>query len=172
MFDIQISNPIANEVRDKNDNNINEAVQTIFPLENEYCFIIWNHIFIPVSYKYDISFMVNDIIYIVNFIKSGGGSLELHWASDTFASIWKIECDSQIVKIESKWNSVGGILENILNENSSLQVETNVFVDRWKALLLFVKTKLEKAGYNASNLNDFYLLDNINYGPEPMNLYQ
>jgi hypothetical protein len=31
MFDIQISNPVAIEVRDKNDNNLNEAIQSIFP---------------------------------------------------------------------------------------------------------------------------------------------
>lgn len=172
MFGIQISNPVALEIRDENDNNLNDAIQSIFPLDNEYCFVIWNYIFIPVSYKYDISFMINDIIRILSFLKNGDGSLEIHWASDTFASVWKIECSSQMIKIESEWNSVDGILEGILNENSFLEVEKQIFVQRWKALLLFVKSKLEKAGYNSSNLKDFYLLENINYGPDPTNLYQ
>jgi hypothetical protein len=172
MFDIQISNPIAIEVRDKNDNNLNDAIQSIFPLENEYCFIIWNYIFIPVSYKYDISFMINDIIKILNFIKNGEGVLEIHWASDTFAAIWKLECASHVIKIDSKWNSVGGFIEDVLNENSFLEVEKQFFVERCKALLLFVKSKLEKAGYNSNNLIDFYELENINYGPDLTNLYQ
>src|SRR5689334_16049310 len=101
MFDIQISNPVAIESRDKDDTNLNEAIQSIFPFKNEYCFVVWNHIFIPVSYKYDISFMINDIIRILDFIKRGDGCLEIHWASDTFASIWRIECTSQSIKIES-----------------------------------------------------------------------
>ena len=69
MFDIQISNPTSIEIRDRDDNNINEAIQSIFPMENEYCLV---------------------------------------------------------------------------------------------ALVLFVKSKLEKAGYNSNNLVDFYELENIN----------
>jgi hypothetical protein len=172
MFDIQISNPVAIEVRDKNDNDLNEAIQSIFPLENEYCFIIWNHIFIPVSYKYDISFMINDIIEIVNFIKKGDGTLEIHWASNTFASIWKIECTPQSTKIESRWNDVLGKLEKLLNENATLEVDTQTFLDKWKILLLFIKSKLERAGYNSNNLLDFYQLENIHYGSDLKNLYQ
>lgn len=162
MFDIQISNPTSIEIRDRGDENINEAIQSIFPMENEYCFIVWSHIFIPVSYKYDISFMINDIIHILNFIKKGDGSLEIHWPSNTFCSIWKIECASQTIKIESTWDCVLGRLEGLLNENSTLEVEKSVFVERLVALVLFIKSKLEKAGYNSNNLVDFYELENIN----------
>jgi hypothetical protein len=162
MFDIQISNPTSIEIRDRDDNNINEAIQSIFPMENEDCIIIWNNLFIPVSYKYDISFMINDIIKIVNFIKEGEGLLEINWASNTFAASWKIGCTSQSIKIESTWDCVGGMSEDLLNENSTLEVEKEVFVKRWKALLFFVKGKLAKAGYNSNNLVDFYELENIN----------
>jgi hypothetical protein len=162
MFDIQISNPTAIEIRDKDDNNILEAIQSIFPLENEYCFIIWNHIFIPVCYKYDISFMMNDIIRILNFIKKGEGVLENHWPSNTFSSIWKIECTAHSIKIESTWYQTLGRLTDLLNEHSILEVEKQVFVEKWIALVLFVKSKLEKAGYNSNNLVDFYELENIN----------
>jgi hypothetical protein len=172
MFDIQISNPIATEIRDKDDSTLCDAIQSIFPLENEYGFVIWNHIFIPVSYKYDISIMINDIIYIVNSVKQGAGAFELHWASNTFSSIWKIEYSAQAVKIESEWTCVLGGLEGLLNENPVLEVETHHFVETWTGLLLFVKNKLEKAGYNAGNLNDFYLLENIKHGPDPAGLYQ
>ena len=173
MFDIQISNPTAIEIRDRDDNNINEAIQSIFPMENEDCIIIWNNLFIPVSYKYDISFMINDIIKIVKFIKDGEGSLEINWASNTFASSWKIACTSQTIKIESTWDSVWGRLEDLLNENSTLEVEKSVFVERLVALVLFVKSKLEKAGYNSNNLVDFYELENISsYALNDKNFFQ
>jgi hypothetical protein len=161
MFDIQISNPTAIEIRDRDDSNINEAIQSIFHLDSEYGFIIWNHLFIPVSYKYDISYMINDIIKIVNFIKNGDGFLEINWASDTFFSSWKIECTSQSIKIESTWDSVLGRLEDLLNKHSALEVDKHLFVEKWKTLLLFVKSKLEKAGYNSDNLVDFKELENV-----------
>jgi hypothetical protein len=173
MFDIQISNPIAIEIRDVDDENIKEAIESVFPLENEYCFIIWNHLFIPVSYKYDISCMINDIIKIVNFIKNGDGVLEINWGSDTFSASWRMECTSDTIRIESKWVSVLGKLERLLNDNSILEVKKQVFVEKWIALLLFVKGKLEKAGYNSSNLEDFYQLENINsYTANPDNFFQ
>ena len=173
MFNIQISNPISIETRNGNDESIEEAIDTIFPLENEYCFINWNNIFIPVSYKYDISIMIKDIIRIVDFIKKGEGKLEFDWASNTFSASWRMECTSDSIRIESTWVSVLGKLKDLLNDNATLEIKKKVFVDKWITLLLFVKGKLEKAGYNSNNLEDFYQLENINsFTVNPDNFFQ
>jgi hypothetical protein len=51
MFDIQINNPKASEIADENDKTLEDAIESIFPLSNEYAFLIWNHIYIPLTYR-------------------------------------------------------------------------------------------------------------------------
>jgi hypothetical protein len=161
MFKIQISNPATIKDRNRDDGNIVAAIQSIFPLVNEYCFIIWDHIFIPLSYKYDISIMIKDILRIINFIKKEEKCLEIHWASNTFFSLWKMEFTSHSVIIESTWKTVLGDLTELLKKKTVLEVDKQVFLNEWKTLALFVKNKLEEAGYNSTNLEDFDELENM-----------
>ena len=161
MFKIQISNPITINKRYRNINDIVSAIQSIFPLDNEYCFIVWNHIFIPVSYKYNISIMIKDILRIINFIKREERYLEFHWASNSFFALWKMECTSNTVIIESTWTQVLGGLTELLQKKPILEVDKQEFLKEWTTLALFVKTKLENAGYNSSNLEDFEVFESL-----------
>ena len=161
MFKIQISNPISTKDRNEDIGSIAAAIQSIFPLENEYCFIIWDHIFIPVSYKYDISIMIKDIFRIITNIKKEEKYLEIHWASNTFFSLWKMEFTSHSVMIESTWITVLGELTDLLKKKPRLEVNKQEFLKEWTTLALFVNNKLEEAGYNSTNLEDFGELENI-----------
>lgn len=161
MFKIQISNPITINKRNRNISDIVSAIQAIFPLDNEYCFIAWNHIFIPVSYKYNISIMIKDIIRIINFIKNEEKYLEFHWASNSFFALWKMECTSNSVIIDSTWKQVLGGLTELLQKKPILEVDKQEFMKEWTTLALFVKTKLENAGYNSTNLEDFGVFESI-----------
>ena len=162
MFDIQISNPKASEFRNESASNLDEAIESIFPLHTEYAFIIWNHIFIPLSYKYDLSIIIKDIIFILNELsdKKEGG-FKLDWPSDTFSSSWTVEFNASMVKISATWHTVIGSVEELLNANSPLEVEKQEFIEKWMTLFSFIKNKLENAGYNSTNLDDFNELEKL-----------
>ena len=159
MFSIQIGDPVTTEFCDPNDKNIEEAIETIFPLDNEFAFIIWNYIFIPITYKYDVSVMINDVLYILNEVRSKhAGRLEVHWASNTFSSVWNIKFGASKVEIKSVWYDTLGRLKNLLNEYSFIEVEKISFIEEWSKMLKFLLEKLKKSGYTVDMLAD---MDNL-----------
>lgn len=163
IFKVQISNPKINNVFNPEDTNLEEAIESIFPLENEYAFIIWDNIFIPLSYKYDVSTIINDVITLVDELETNiNGEIEIHWASNNFAAVWEISYNKDIVWLSSKWNDVlGKGIKETLNVNSNIQVDKHSFIEQWKLLLSTVCFSLVKCGYNNSNLIDFRMLDEI-----------
>ncbi len=160
MFEIQISNPVILKTKNKSSSTIEEAIETIFPLDTEYAFIKWGYIFIPLSYKYDISLMVNDLIKVYTFIKDENvHSYEMHWASNTFASLWHLTKEFGKVKIIAKWTTVLGELEDLLNANNEIIVEPIELTSSVEKMIRFLKKSLFFAGYSASDLTDFDLFD-------------
>lgn len=146
MFEIQLSNPkfSFDDIEISNDINLEELIQEIFPLDTEYAFIIWNNIFIPLSYKYDVSLMVLDFIKIRNFIKDNTSkSLDIHWASNTFRSEWHImiteEADYEYIVINAKWYQTHGRLENLLNDYNSIKIGLNIFGEELEKIINFVE---------------------------------
>ena len=56
-FYIQASNPRALKPSFIEE-NLSAAIESVFPMNTENAILFWNHIAIPLSYKYDISYMV------------------------------------------------------------------------------------------------------------------
>ena len=54
-FLIQANSPECTMNFDKEDYNLATAIETIFPLMTENAILMWHHLCIPLSYKYDIS---------------------------------------------------------------------------------------------------------------------
>ena len=57
-FYIQTSNPYIANKTNADDNKLSEAIESIFPMDTEELILFWNHVGIPLSYKYDISYMI------------------------------------------------------------------------------------------------------------------
>ncbi len=162
MFDIQISNPKSLRFRNPDDKNLDEAIESIFPLANEFAFIIWNYIFIPLSYKYDISVMTKDIIRLLKIFRtSKEGSEKINWPSNTFSSIWEIEFNAETIAINATWHNVLGKVTDLLNAFHKVELPRKEFIQKWMPLLLFIQRRLEEAGYNAANLEDFHELNDL-----------
>lgn len=60
-FYILAGNPRVQSIENSDDKSLSEAIETVFPLNTEYAILSWNYISIPLSYKYDISYMIDDI---------------------------------------------------------------------------------------------------------------
>lgn len=97
--------------------DLEDAIESIFPLDTEHLILTWNNILIPLNYKYDISLMVLDFVRILHFLREEeDDKLAIHWASSTFASIWQMKKEDNFISIKSYWNTVNGGRENLLNE--------------------------------------------------------
>jgi hypothetical protein len=142
MFKIQLSNPTfsISDYEKSDDFNIEDFIQEVFPLETEYAFIIWNHIYIPVSYKYDISLMILDFVKIRDFITNNTAEkIKIYWASNTFRSEWDIKIQGEKIVVYSKWYQTLGMVESLLNEFNTVETSTLDFLEEVEKIIKFIK---------------------------------
>lgn len=158
-FFIQASNPRFNDTLDTEDKVLSEAIESVFPLNTENAILTWNYICIPLSYKYDISYMIDDILCLLQDIETNNyGKKTIQWLPDTFRCNWLIEwCDDKI-QIVSVWENVVGNFQGILNEKNKVSLSVTDFVSEWKEVLAVVIRGLECCGYNIYQINDMNLL--------------
>ena len=162
VFNLQVSNPHYNKKIDLEDESITEAMETIYPLFNEKAIMVWNNIYIPLCFKYDISVMIPDIIIMLKLLQQKeSGEQVVIWPSDTFEALWDIKWNGDRVNITSSWKSVVGSLENILNENHEIQIAKNSFLSEWKMLLKKIVDAITEVGYEQKNLPDLIELINL-----------
>lgn len=154
-FCLQASNPRLESVENINEVCLSEAIESIFPLYTENVIMTWNYINISLSYKYDISYMIDDILKLICTLqKESDGKMIIHWLPDTFRCDWIIEWSNQKIKIYSQWECTIGHLENILNEKNSICLSIRDFVCEWKAVLGVIIRGLSKCGCTESKIND------------------
>ncbi|AWM79933.1 hypothetical protein DKL61_05930 [Gammaproteobacteria bacterium ESL0073] len=128
IFSIQVSNPTYSTITNNDYDSIGDLLEDIFPLNTEQCIMFWNHVCIPLSYKYDISIILDDIIFIINEVSNNtNGYLEIDWPSNTFSAKWYISWDSVDLKINTKWYNIVGNIESILNNVNELAIKKIAF---------------------------------------------
>jgi hypothetical protein len=161
-YRIQASQPKNNVDICAEDEKLSEAIETIFPMMTEEALIIWNTIYIPLNYKYDVSCMIEDILCMLKAIRENPnhGVLRISWPSNSFACDWKLVWDQGILIISSVWRTVLGHTENLLNKANKIKVNLLEFLYEWKMLLEVLIYNLEQSGYNQDNLKDMNELYN------------
>jgi len=154
-FIIQSSNPRSTGEFNPEDSTLQDAMETVFPMMAERAIISWNNTYIPVCYKYDLGVMIDDILYMLNCIRSAdSGQVAIAWPSDTFRSDWEISWDENMISIFAKWETMLGHVESLLNESNSLTVSKMAYQSEWKKLLEVVINSLMQCGYSIEKLYD------------------
>ncbi|GEN67722.1 hypothetical protein [Chryseobacterium rhizosphaerae] len=139
MFEIVLNHPhIEDEKSLKEYKSIGELIENIFPLSEDYFYINWNHIYVSLSYKYDLSIVFEDFIYIYKFLESYENNIQMTFPSNTFDVMWNIKKDGYDIIIESQWNTILSHNENILNENSFLKINLSLFKKEISKILEFI----------------------------------
>lgn len=152
-FFIQASNPKFQESIDFKDESLSDAIENTFPLNTESAILVWNYISVPLSYKYDISYMIEDILQLLNELQNKEkGELRINWLPDTFRCDWAIKWGAENVEIQSQWECTVGHLEKILNENSNISLSKKAFICEWKSVLGIVITGLKGCGYSEDKI--------------------
>ena len=129
MFLIQVGNPKLTKISpdDSEFDDVGEILEEIFPMQTECAHILWNGIYVPLSYKYDLSVLYYEIIELLEFLLDQSQSEKtIEFPSNTFNAIWKLAISGSDLSIESKWESVSGNMADILNDRSEVDpfVET------------------------------------------------
>ncbi|WP_241433176.1 hypothetical protein [Listeria cornellensis] len=115
-FFIQANTPRKTGAFEDDDYDLSTAIETIFPMLTEDAILIWNHIYVPLSYKYDISCMMDDIIKMINSIRSSSsGELQIRWPSNTFACTWDIVWENDVITVVAFWETVVRDTVELLN---------------------------------------------------------
>lgn len=152
-FYIQAGNPRICDKMEMEDENLSDAMETVFPLNTENAMMVWNHINIPLSYKYDISYMIDDILKLLHCLYENEiGKVTIHWLPDTFRCDWFITWRYGQMQIKSHWECTVGNLERLLNDNSEILLSVDAFVNEWKEVLRIIISGLKRCGYDADKI--------------------
>jgi hypothetical protein len=161
-FWIQAGNPRSLHEFDPEDESIFDAIQTVFPILTEEAFMIWDRIHIPLGYKYTISFLIQDILLMLEqLMRDVSGELEIHWPSNDFSVIWRMRWDNCHLEIRAEWNAVVGFTESLLASRPMLKIDKSVFICEWKQILGKALKALRDAGYREEHLTDMSKLQRI-----------
>lgn len=162
MFYIQTGNPSITKIYNSEDSKLFEAMESVFPLTTESAILAWNNICIPLSYKYDLSYMIDDILSILTLIQSQNqGKQVIHWLPDTFRCDWSIEWSNEKIKIESFWECTTGHLESVLNMYNTVSLLTIEFLNEWKGILKNIIDALDSCGYKDNQIHNLKRLREI-----------
>jgi hypothetical protein len=157
-FWIQVGNPSLSGEFCNEDESLCEAIQSVYPILTEHALLNWNGVFIPMSYKNDLSIMVDDILYLMyEFQSTNHGQVSLSWPSNTFSSDWEISWNGDDLKIISReWHDTLGNIIQLLNlpDYQELNVSLSDFVNEWHGILNRLFDDLARSGYTEDNLPD------------------
>lgn len=152
-FAVQASNPRFVSTFDADAQSLSDAIQTVFPLETEYAIVVWNWVYVPLTYKYDISMMAEDLVNLIDLMLSNEcGKQTIHWPSNTFAATWRVEWSNEVATVSADWDCVLGETEPILKNRPTIVLQTVEFVAEWKRPLEVVADALTAAGYTPQQL--------------------
>ncbi len=156
-FKIEPGNPKNTAVFDKEDTGLAEAIYTIFPPEAEDAVLFWGSEKIPLSYRYDISEMADDMIEMIHVLQRNSGEWSVDWPSNTFAANWVLKWSEDSVKIEAQWREEFSAAE-YLRCNKVLEVGKKNFLEEWEKVINVLSANLTACGYSPENLSDMDLL--------------
>lgn len=114
--------------------DFSEVIEALFLFETEDAFINWQGYLIPLEYKYDISVIIDDLVYMVENILSNQKQINICFGSDTFTADWVITLSEVALNIETCWKSVINQDINLLNSVSKLYINKTCFLKEWHGL--------------------------------------
>ncbi|WP_149261306.1 hypothetical protein [Actinomadura sp. K4S16] len=140
-FWLQVGSPETLEVASAAD--MAHATAQMYPMNTEDAILFWNRVPVRLEYRYDIPVLLDDLVPLLEEVQDPEISqTEVYWGSDTFSADWNIARDGDSLRINSRWDSVHGSYEPLLNERSQLTVSIDSFVAEWLKVLRRITSDL------------------------------
>ena len=161
-FKIQACNPRTQTPTDRRVEDLAAAIQAIFAADTEDAFLLWNGVPVRLSYKYDLSVLIDDLLpLLAELLDTPAGARQVYWASNTFQAEWAVAWTVDQVRITTTWDSVAGGYEEVLNQRNVLEVERTVFLREWRALLRKIVDRVYRANLEIADHSSIELLRKI-----------
>lgn len=139
------------------DTLVSEAIFSAYTDLKDKVTLKWNDFTTQMGYKIDVSDCFKDIIKMLDSIKNGIPAFTMDFPSQTFFQTWKFTRSGDLLLIE--W--LGMNEKYKITTSNKIEIESALFVNEWIKLLLKVRADLASVGYGKDNLEDFYLLENL-----------
>jgi hypothetical protein len=126
--------------------DFSDAISHTFGEMDDF-YMLWNHVPVQLSYKYDLPVILPDVVEMVEWALQGrNGDRRIRWGSSTFDAIWNLNLLDGEIRVSSEWLVVVGDLEPHLNNRSMLVVPLESFLAEWASLLRVSLNALDKTG--------------------------
>ena len=160
-FQIQPGNPKTQKPADHAVEDLSEAIEEIFRADED-ALLWWNGLPVKISYKYDLSVLVDDLLPLLDkLLSSPTGTQHVYWGSNTFRAQWDLQWATQELEIQARWESVAGNYEELLNARPTVKIDQMLFVQEWQALLHKVLLKVSQANLELEDDASLQLLHKI-----------
>lgn len=137
--------------------SLSDALEEVFPAGTGLCVMQWNGLFVPLSYKYDVSWILADALDMVERFdaEQEPTSFNVSFPSNTFRVDWRVVADEGTVSIDPVWHSVLGGLSELLRERSPLSVPLSSFLAEWRHLFAVVLRAIQESGLRSEYVDDY-----------------
>lgn len=120
-----------------------DATGQMYPMGTEDAILFWNRVPVRLEYRYDIPVLLDDLVPLLEEVQNPAFSqTQVCWGSDTFSVEWNIVRDGDSIRIDSRWDSIHGSYEFLLNDRSQLTVGIASFVTEWLKVLRRITSDL------------------------------
>lgn len=116
-------------------------LEEIFSDDSGYCILHWNGVFVPMSFKYDISVCFEDWVEILRHLSAPSDEpLRVAFPSNTFRVDWvlRVEQAGEVVVIDADWHTVLGGVEQALRRVSPVRYPASMVESEVRKLLRVV----------------------------------
>lgn len=141
--------------------SLSDALEDVFSSESGLLVMQWNGLFVPLSYKYDVSWMTRDAIGMVEQLMDGAHEVEVNFPSSGFNADWRVLVEGDRVVVHAEWRDVVGSLLDLLRDRSPLTYDRDAFVAEWQNLFSVVQTAIDFAGLDRALVYDYDRLEQL-----------
>ncbi len=143
--------------------SMSDALEDLFSADSGLLVMQWNGIFVPLDYKYDVSWILSDVLGMLEQLMDAqeGDPISVSFPSNGFNADWSIMVAGSSAVVSADWRQVKGSLLGLLTDRSPLTFELRRFLDEWLALLHIVVRSLNTAGFGSQHVYDYDRLVNV-----------
>lgn len=147
MFYIQVSCPRRVDC-ETCESTLSAAIEQAYPLETEDAYLNWHGVRVALSYKYDVSVIIEDVAEMLEALAAPVGELTIVWPSDTFRTDWLLTWSDGLLHCTTTWETLTGGAESLLNDAKPIKMPVADFVAEWAEIVRLVEQDLRAAGYD------------------------
>ena len=143
--------------------SMSDALEEVFLTDTNLLIMQWNGVFVPLSYRYDVSWIIVEAVEMVEKLIAApdGTVVDVRFPSNTFNVGWEITVRARELSIEATWDSVIGSLTDLLRARSPLRIGLADFTSEWRHLFAVVDRAMTETQLPVSLVDDYDRLANL-----------